>query len=66
MNTRRLTRKKRFRIALVAADSSISEWAKQNRVSRTHLYAVLDGERVPSAELQAKIDAVIATANVAA
>lgn len=66
MNTRRLTRKTRFRIALVAAESSISEWAKQNRVSRTHLYAVLDGNRIPSAELQAKIDAVLATANVAA
>lgn len=59
MATHRLTRKKRFRIALVAADSSISEWAKQNRVSRTHLYAVLDGERTPSTELREKIDAVL-------
>lgn len=59
MATKRLTRKKRFRIALVAADSSISEWAKQNAVSRTHLYAVLDGERVPSRELADKIESVL-------
>lgn len=65
MATKHLTRKKRFRIALVAADSTISEWAKENAVSRTHLYAVLDGERKPSVELQEKIDAVIRRSSAA-
>lgn len=57
--TARLSRKKRFRIALMAADVSVSQWATENNVSRTHLYAVLDGERDPSPELREKIDAVL-------
>lgn len=54
-----LTRKTRFRLALVEAGVSLSEWARNNDVSRTHLYLVLDGERAPSTELQEKIEAVL-------
>jgi hypothetical protein len=57
--TKRLSRKKRFQIALVALDSSMSRWAQENNVSRTHLYAVLEGERIPSEDLNAKIEAVL-------
>lgn len=65
MATHRMTRKKRFRIALFAADCSVSEWAKQNQVSRTHLYAVLDGNREPGPELREKIEAVLQTESAA-
>lgn len=59
MATQRTSRKKAFRIAVISAGTSVSEWARENEVSRTHLYAVLDGERVASDDLNAKIDALI-------
>lgn len=55
----RISRKTAFRRALEDAGSSISEWARRNGVSRTHLYFVLDGERTPSVELDEKINAVL-------
>lgn len=54
------TRKTRFRRALEDEGTSISEWARRNEVSRTHLYAVLDDQRDASIELHAKIEAVLA------
>ena len=62
MITKSLPRKTRFKLALVASESSVSAWARDNEVSRTHLYAVLDGQRDPSAELAQKIDAVLSAA----
>lgn len=59
MATDRTSRKTAFRLAIVRAGTTVSEWARENDVSRTHLYAVLDGERVASEELNAKIDALI-------
>lgn len=59
MTTDRLTRKTAFRQALLGAGLTVTEWARQNKVSRTHLYLVLDGERAPSDELDAKIEAAI-------
>lgn len=59
MGTHRISRKTQFRLAIVRAGTSVSEWARQNGVSRTHLYAVLDGERIASDELNAKIDALL-------
>lgn len=43
----------------MASERTISDWAKANEVSRTHLYAVLNGEREPGAELAASIEAVL-------
>ena len=57
--------RKVFRKALVDAELSLSEWARRNKVSRTHLYEVLDGNRIPSEELLAKIAATIEQAQAA-
>lgn len=59
MSNQHTNRKKAFRIAVINAGTSVSEWARENAVSRTHLYAVLDGERQASDELNAKIDGLI-------
>jgi predicted transcriptional regulator len=56
--TQRVTRKE-FRKALVDADMSVSAWLRENGVSRTHLYEVLDGNRIPSADLWSKIVATV-------
>ena len=58
MAANRITRKV-FRKALVEAELSLSEWTRRNKVSRTHLYEVLDGNRTPSDELLAKIEATV-------
>jgi hypothetical protein len=57
--THRISRKTAFRHAIVSAGTTVSAWAQENEVSRVHLYAVLNGDRVPSDELNAKIDALI-------
>lgn len=62
MVTQRISRKTAFRLAIVGTGSSVTEWARENGVSRTHLYLVLDGQRIASDELNAKIDALLATA----
>lgn len=59
MATHRTSRKTAFRLAIVSAGTTVSEWARENGVSRTHLYAVLDGDRIASEELNGKIDALI-------
>lgn len=51
--------RKVFRKALVDAELSLSEWARRNGVSRTHLYEVLDGKRTPSEKLLEKIAATV-------
>lgn len=66
MTTQTTSRKRAFRSACVLAGTSLSAWAVENGVSRTHLYAVLEGERTPSAELTAKIDALLESAQQAA
>lgn len=58
MTTKRLSRKKQFRIALTARGLSLSEFARRNNVSRTHLYRVLD-KPSESAPLTAKIEEVL-------
>jgi hypothetical protein len=60
--TQRGNRKTAFRLAIVNAGTTVTDWARENEVSRVHLYAVLNGDRVGSAELNAKIDALIKTA----
>lgn len=62
MVTKRTSRKTAFRLAIVSAGSSVTEWARENGVSRTHLYLVLDGQRTASDELNAKIDALLTDA----
>lgn len=56
----RLPRKTAFKLALVRAGLSVTDWAEQHQVSRTHLYLVLEGKRVPSSDLAAKIERTIA------
>ena len=59
MTAKRLPRKTAFRAALIEAGMTVTAWAERNRVSRTHLYLVLEGDREPSAELAAKIEKVL-------
>lgn len=58
MNTNRNSRKTRFRKALIDAGTTARQWAKDNGISRTHLYRVLDDTGV-SAPLTQKIDEFI-------
>lgn len=53
------TRKQRFLAALELASLSLEAWCAMHEVSRTHVFLVFKGERVPSAELNASIDATI-------
>jgi predicted transcriptional regulator len=52
-------RRARFKSALALARMTAKQWAEENGVTETHLYAVLKGDR-ESAKLLAKIDACIA------
>jgi hypothetical protein len=53
------TRKQRFTAALELAGLTIGQWCELHEVSRTHLYLVFEGERVPGADLDAAIDSTI-------
>jgi hypothetical protein len=53
------TRKQRFEAALRLAGLTVGQWCELHKVSRTHLYFVFEGDRVPGAELDAAIDATI-------
>jgi hypothetical protein len=53
------TRKQRFLAALGLAGLTLNQWCELHGVSRTHLYFVFEGDRVPSADLDAAIDATI-------
>ena len=55
----RTNRKARFRAALALARMTAREWTEKEKVTETHLYAVLKGER-QSMKLTAKIDAFVA------
>lgn len=59
VETDRTTRKARFRAALALARMTAKQWASDNGVTETHLYAVLKGTR-DSATLTSKVDAFIA------
>ena len=54
-----MTRKELFLVAIHRSPyRSANAWARSQGITRTHLYAVLDGER-DSATLTTKIDAFI-------
>lgn len=58
MNATQTSRKTRFRKALIDAKTTATKWARENEVSRTHLYRVLEDEK-QSAPLSAKIESFI-------
>lgn len=53
------TRKQRFDAAIRLADMTQQGWADLHNISKEHLRLVFSGERKPSAELNAAIDATI-------
>jgi hypothetical protein len=54
----RSARKARFRAALALARMTAKEWTIREKVTETHLYAVLKGER-RSEKLTSKVDTFI-------